>query len=176
MKKEFLSLILIISMFLLIGCGEDEKASASAPSIQVENVPVVAEEKTEEVAEPVFDESDPKQKIEKVVTERITDEYRKTVIDRIEINANLGTEEECDFIVLPHLTWDVENSVDMTHQMLEMYSSDLAATLYNECPDVAEVCIFWTVPYHNNAAAKMQFVRTSGGMTWGDKMYDGDLR
>ena len=166
--KKIILLPLICTLSLVIGCDSNK---SQAPSIQVENSTNTENESSNDI-----DNLDPKQIIEKKVREHIADSYRETEIERIEINENLGTDEGDDYIVLPHLVWNVKNETDMTQQMLELYSSDLAATLYNECPDVAEVCIFWTVPYDNNGSAKMWFTRENGGMAWGDKIYDGNLR
>lgn len=43
--------------------------------------------------------------------------------------------------------------------MLSMYSSDLAAYLAKECPNVSEVTIFWEVPYLTTNTSKWSFER-----------------
>lgn len=52
-----------------------------------------------------------------------------TQIDRITINDDLGTEADGDYIALVYLTWNQKNTEKTSKKMLEMYSSDLAATL-----------------------------------------------
>ena len=50
------------------------------------------------------------QKIEKILTDRITEQYTMTQIDRITINDDLGTEADGDYIALVCLTWDQKNT------------------------------------------------------------------
>lgn len=115
--------------------------------------------------------------IEKTIKDRVSDEYSRTVIKKIDINENLGTDDEDDYIVLPHLKWDVENKPKMTREMLEMYSDDLAATLAKHT-NITEITIFWEVPYHleGNNVAKMSYSRSGDGMAIGEKWYDPLIR
>lgn len=53
-----------------------------------------------------------------------------------------------------------------------MYSSDIAARIYQDLPKVQELAIFWTVPYLNNGNAKISFERSNGGMRYTDKVFD----
>lgn len=110
--------------------------------------------------------------IEKTIKDRVSDEYRGTVIKKIDINENLGTDDEDDYIVLIHLKWDVKNKPKMTRKMLEMYSDDLAATLAKHT-NITEITIFWEVPYHleGNNVAKMSYSRSGDGMAIGEKWY-----
>ena len=50
------------------------------------------------------------QKIEKILTDRITEQYTMTQIDRITINDDLGTEADGDYIALVYLTWNQKNT------------------------------------------------------------------
>ena len=59
--------------------------------------------------------------------------------------------------------------------MLEMYSEDMAARMYQDLPEVQELAVFWTVPYLNNGNAKISFERVSGGMRYSDKVFDGNF-
>lgn len=115
--------------------------------------------------------------IEKTIKDRVSDEYRGTVIKKIDINENLGTDDEDDYIVLIHLKWDVKNKPKMTRKMLEMYSDDLAATLAKHT-NITEITIFWEVPYHleGNNVAKMSYSRSGDGMAIGEKWYDPLIR
>lgn len=111
------------------------------------------------------------QKIEKILTDRITEQYTMTQIDRITINDDLGTEADGDYIALVYLTWDQKNTGKTSKKMLEMYSSDLAATLGEQNSSVNEIAIFWTVPYLNDTA-KCSYQRNGNGfvemdMAWG---------
>lgn len=115
--------------------------------------------------------------IEKTIKDRVSDKYSGTVIKKIDINENLGTDDEDDYIVLPHLKWDVKNKPKMTREMLEMYSDDLAATLAKHT-NITEITIFWEVPYHleGNNVAKMSYSRSGDGMAIEEKWYDPLIR
>lgn len=94
-----------------------------------------------------------------------------TQIDRITINDDLGTEADGDYIALVYLTWDQTNMGTTSKKMLEMYSSDLAATLAKQNSSVNEIAIFWTAPYLNDTA-KCSYQRNGDGfvemdMAWG---------
>ena len=111
------------------------------------------------------------QEIEKILTDRITEQYTMTQIDRITINDDLGTEADGDDIALVYLTWNQKNTGKTSKKMLEMYSSDLAATLGEQNSSVNEIAIFWTVPYLNDTA-KCSYQRNGDGfvemdMAWG---------
>ena len=56
--------------------------------------------------------------------------------------------------------------------MIDMYSSDMAARIYQDLPEVQELAVFWTVPYLNNGKAKISFERTNGGMKYTDTVFD----
>lgn len=115
--------------------------------------------------------------IEKTIKDRVSDEYYDTVIKKIDINENLGSDEEDDYIVLPHLKWDVKNKPKMTREMLELYSDDLAATLAKHT-NITEITIFWEVPYHleGENIAKMHYNRVGDGMAIGKRWYDPLIR
>ena len=59
--------------------------------------------------------------------------------------------------------------------MLDMYSSDMAARMYKDLPEVQELAVFWTVPYLNNGNAKISFERANDGMKYTDKVFDGNF-
>ena len=73
------------------------------------------------------------------------------------INENAGTDELDDYVALVYLTWNVQNSPKTSKEMLDMYSSDLAAYLASECPNVSEVAIFWQVPYLTTNTSKWTY-------------------
>ena len=109
--------------------------------------------------------------IEKILIDRIAEQCTMTQIDRITINDDLGTEADGDYIALVYLTWDQKNTGKTSKKMLEMYSSDLAATLGEQNSSVNEIAIFWTVPYLNDTA-KCSYQRNGDGfvemdMAWG---------
>lgn len=112
----------------------------------------------------------PEKKLEDYIWSRVHNEYDRTTVDRIEINEDLGTDAEGDYIALVYLTWDVKNKPDMTETMLQMYSDDLAASLAADHPEAQEVAIFWQVPYLGSNTSKWSYERRNGGMYATDKV------
>lgn len=98
-------------------------------------------------------------------------DYSDTSITDIKINPDAGTDVEGDYVVLVYLKYDVNNSQETTKKMLDMYSSDMAARLGKDVPEVQEVAIFWTVPYLNNGTAKISFERSGDNMKYTDKVF-----
>lgn len=83
----------------------------------------------------------------------------------------MGIEADGDYIALVYLTCDQTNTGTTSKKMLEMYSSDLAATLGEQNSSVNEIAIFWTIPYLNDTA-KCSYKRNGGSfvemdMAWG---------
>lgn len=159
--------VLLATLTLIGGCGNQEPsdtATESAPDTEVTTTGAASAAETPVVLTET-------QKIEKILTDRITEQYTMTQIDRITINDDLGTEADGDYIALIYLTWDQKNTGKTSKKMLEMYSSDLAATLGEQNSSVNEIAIFWTVPYLNDTA-KCSYQRNGDGfvemdMAWG---------
>lgn len=108
--------------------------------------------------------------IKETIKFRITEKYNSTDITEITINENAGTDELDDYVALVYLTWNVKNSPKTSKEMLDMYSSDLAAYLANECPNVSEVAIFWQVPYLTTNTSKWTYTRNGDNMYLTDNM------
>ena len=146
---------------LLLGCGDE----------QVSPEEVASEDKSTESDTKPKDESAPKEEQPKDVKEEIkgvveaivSDDLKRTNIKDVTVNNYQG--EEGKFIVLPYLEWEVKNSKDTTVEMLEMYSDNLAAKLYEQ-EDIEEITIFWEVPYHleGDNVAKFNYKRSDMGM------------
>lgn len=159
--------VLLATLTLIGGCGNQEPsdtATESAPDTEVTTTGAASAAETPVVLTET-------QKIEKILTDRITEQYTMTQIDRITINDDLGTEADDDYIALVYLTWDQKNTGKTSKKMLEMYSSDLVATLGEQNSSVNEIAIFWTVPYLNDTA-KCSYQRNGDGfvemdMAWG---------
>ena len=109
--------------------------------------------------------------IKSKIKEYVGTHYANTNINSITVNEDLGTDKEDDYVVLVNLTWNVKNSGKTSKEMLDMYSSDMAARMYEDLPEAQELCIFWTVPYLNGKA-KISFERANGGMKYTDKIFD----
>ena len=122
--------------------------------------------------EPAYEDGSTEKEIQNYAVNIINDNYTDTDIEQMEINENLGTEEDGDYIILARLTWNTKNSGTSSKEMLEMYSSDFAARIGAEQPAVNEVAIFWTVPYLDNANAKWAYERKDEGMYLSDNMMD----
>lgn len=112
-----------------------------------------------------------KQKIKDIIEDRIW-EYDYTDVDSISINKDYGTKTKNDYIALVNLTWEQKNSASLSKEMISMYSEDLAAFVGKKCKNVHEICIFWTVPYLNDASAKCSYERKHGGMYSTDTIFD----
>lgn len=111
-------------------------------------------------------------KVKTQIQEYIDEYYDSTDLDSLTVNPNLGTDEDGDYIVLVYLTWNTKNSGKMSKEMLDMYSSDMAARLYDDIPEIQELALFWTVPYLNDGSAKLSFERVEGGMKYSDVIFD----
>ena len=122
--------------------------------------------------EPAYEDGSTEKEIQNYAVNIIIENYTDTDIEQMEINENLGTEEDGDYIILARLTWNTKNSGTSSKEMLEMYSSDFAARIGAEQPAVNEVAIFWTVPYLDNANAKWAYERKDEGMYLSDNMMD----
>lgn len=112
----------------------------------------------------------PEKKLKDYIQSRVRNEYDRTTVNRVEINEDLGTDAEGDYITLIYLTWDVKNKADMTEKMLQMYSDDMAASLANDHPEVQEVALFWKVPYLGTNTSKWSYERINDGMYLNDKV------
>lgn len=112
------------------------------------------------------------EKIEKSAKLICIENYASTHISSMEVNENLGTEEENDYIVLAYLMWDVKNKAETTKEMLAMYSEDFAARIGNEIPNVSEFTVFWKVPYHSETenVIKYSYTRKDGEMYQTEEM------
>lgn len=160
MRKSFLLLSALVLCLLLCACGTKQDGTNASSEIELSTTA----EETVALTE--------KEQIEKILSERIEEEYYNTVIDGITINDDLGTEKEDDYIALVYLTWNTRNSGKLSKTVLKMYSDDLAATLAEENNSVREIAIFWTVPYLNDKA-KCSYERVSNGFRVMDEMWGG---
>lgn len=186
-KKWWFWVIIVVIIIAAIGGGgsnedtssdskntiesQTQENSESQATNDVEDASNVEENTNEVTTEE--ESSTPQVQIEKTIRQRIGDEYTYTDIDSITINENLGTEDvEGDYIALVNVTWTQMNKGPTSKKMLSMYSEDLAAYIGEECPNVQEIAIFWTVPYLDNANAKCAYERKGEGMYEMDMMWD----
>ena len=159
--------------------AEKKKADAEKKEKELTEKKALEEQKATEAKAKV--DATPKQvnatsndagnRVKNKVREYIKD-YYGTNIDSVTVNPDLGTEKDGDYVALVRLTWTVNNRGETSKKMLDMYSSDMAAKMYTDLPEVQELAVFWTVPYLNNGSAKISFERTNGGMRYTDKIFD----
>jgi len=139
---------------------------------EIQEKPQVTESKPKEETKPVTQEVviqiDKKDDIKKMVEDIVSSDLKKTTIKDLLVN-NYQAEEN-QYIVLPHLKWEVKNSKKMTVEMLEMYSDNIAAKLAEE-KGIQEITVFWEVPYHleGQNIAKFNYLRKGDGMAKVDK-------
>ncbi len=165
--------LLLCLMFCLYGCGGSKKSDTKPPTQQQQQQ---QQPKSEPPVPPK--EETPKEKatsrVKSKVKEYVSENYSQTNIDSITVNEDLGTDKENDYVVLVYLTWNVKNNGKLSKEMLNMYSSDMAARMYEDLPEVQELAVFWTVPYLNGKA-KISFERANGGMKYTDKVFDANF-
>ena len=152
MKKHFVVILSAAIAFGACACGE------------------TAEPEQKPTSEEQVDLSED-ERIKQFVQDTVADNYRSTTVDSITINENLGTDTADDYIVLVNLTWDVKNSAKTTKEMLEMYTSDLAANLNQTFDSVSEITVFWAVPYHTSDG-KISYEKVDNGMKLADKIFN----
>lgn len=181
-KRWWFWVITAIIVIGVIGGGSNKGTQPSETSERVPLTETVAISEVVEASAPVATEGpvaevldnveEPMASIERVIRGRINDKYTYSDISRITINENLGTDAEGDYIALVYITWTQKNSGKTSKEVLKLYSDDLAATIAQECDDIQEIAIFWTVPYLNNANAKCSYERKNGGMYEMDMLWD----
>lgn len=131
----------------------------------------IIEEEEETVENDLDDADDETSKVRKQVQKYIDEGYTFTTIDKITLNEDLGTDEEGDYVALVYLTWSQKNGGKLSQKVLDMYSSDMAAKMYDDLPEIQELAVFWTVPYLDGNA-KISFERKDNGMAYTDKVFD----
>lgn len=167
--------IVVVIIIGVIGGGKKDVQSSETlektPSTEI--TPTPKDKATEELVTEILDNTEePMASIERVIRGRVNDEYTYSDIGHITINEDLGTDAEGDYIALVYITWTQKNSGKTSKEMLKLYSDDLASTVAQECENVQEIAIFWTVPYLNNANAKCSYERRNGAMYEMDMLWD----
>lgn len=151
----------------LIESQETEKFTESQETKDTEKT--VESEVTENTEISEYD------KVKTQIKSYINANYTNTILDDLTVNDDLGTDADEDYVVLVNLTWNQKNTGKTSQEMLDMYSSDMAARIYQDMPEVQELCIFWTVPYLNDGTAKISFERKDNGMAYMDKVFDNNF-
>ena len=177
-KTLSIFMVAIIATFCVAGCGstdakKDTTPSSSAASVEpAQKSPSQPQQPKQEPPKQETPQEKATARVKSKVTEYVNAHYNGTSINNITVNPDLGTDKEDDYVALVTLTWNVKNRGKTSREMLDMYSSDMAARMYQDLPEVQELAVFWTVPYLNNGKAKISFERANGGMKYTDKVFD----
>lgn len=177
--------------------------TTSAPKVEAETKPVVAEKSAEDIAKEQA-EFEAKNKAEqeawekksaddaakkaeaktpaardveiRKTAEKYIEKYAGSEIVKIDVNENLGANDG-SYLVLVHMAYPRANSAEMSLKMVTMYSEDLAANLASES-DVSDVTVFWEVPrfLEGRNAAKFTYKRAGDGMVLDDEMIASELQ
>ncbi len=152
MGKKFLSvaILLLVLLLVLAGCGDSEQQKP--------------------VQEPMPEGLTDAEQIEWAIRARIEEgTYRNVNLDRVEVNANLGTEDDGDYIALVYLVFNTKNTISTGNDVMRMYSDDLVATLAEQFSNVAQAAIFWQDDY-NSRNLKYAYEYQDGNFYLTDKM------
>lgn len=176
MRKINKLLLTIMFVLSIAACSGEEDSDLNELNDE-QQTEVTEEAEKEEVEQKEIEEEatlSREDELSSIVAERVESQYNSTSIRNIRINEDMGTGE--GYIVLVDLSFDAKNRPGTAKDMIEMYSSDLAATLGEE-PDVNEVTVFWEVPYLQESGniAKIATQRTDGGMAFTEEWYDPNI-
>lgn len=173
--KKLFSLCLVVFLFLLTACGNEDALEKETPTedevvSEQQEESAVEEEAEEQESEEQDDAKDDESaealadEIEKAIKEIAEEDFRKTEITEVRVNKDLSVEEE-RYIVLVDLRWDVQNKPKTTNEMLQQYSDHLAAKM-TDFDLIYEFVQFWQVPYlkEDEVILKKTYENTNDGM------------
>ncbi|PRR91753.1 Got1/Sft2-like family vesicle transport protein [Bacillus atrophaeus] len=114
-----------------------------------------------------------KDKIKELVSEYL----HNVSVEDVEVNQDLGTDKNGQYIALVHLSFDLKNSLARTKKMIELYSDDLAARTAIDDKSVNELTVFWKAPYidENETLAKISYKRSGEKMRVSEINYSQSL-
>lgn len=151
--------VLVVFLVVLAGCVEISEPEEN-------NGKQGAEQPSQEEVELTREDE-----LDDIITEKIKSDYNSTTIKGIRINEDLGSGK--GYIVLIDLSFDAKNRANTAKDMIDMYASDLAATLAKQ-KDVNEVVSFWEVPYLQSKGnvIKIATERSGNDMAFTEKWFD----
>lgn len=88
----------------------------------------------------------PAREIEVTIRNRVKEKYEDANITKLLIFDETDNNAD-DYSVMVYLDWNRSNKSDTAKNILKTYSSDLAATLANESPNINKISIYWRIPY-----------------------------
>lgn len=86
------------------------------------------------------------EKITTTVSARVQQKYNGASVQRVTVNANLGTKKADDVIILVYLSWNVKTDKSTGQSVLKKYSEDLSDYLKANYDQASEITIFWEAP------------------------------
>lgn len=160
-KWWFWAIVVLVLIIILAAIGGNSKNTNSGNEDAFLNT--LAKE---------YSEGSNEHSIAKLAYDRVINKYDKTVVNKITVNEDAGTDAPDDYILLVNLTWNVQNSEDTTKDMIRMYCDDLAAYSVEQNKNIQEIAIFWEIPHlkESGTAAKCSYEQKDGKMMLTDKM------
>lgn len=168
-------MFLFISLTLfLAACGDEASDTSEEREEPQEEQQETETNEEEEAEEPEKVELSREDEIKAFIAEKVEADYNSTSIRDIRVNEDAGTGE--GYIVLVDLSFDAKNRPGTAKDMIDMYSSDLAATLAEQ-EDINEVVSFWEVPYLQESGniVKIATERSGEGMAFTEQWYDPNI-
>ncbi len=173
-KKWWFWVIIVIALVIIYAVSpKQQESQSSEPDNQAVETPSTdTDTKTEITLE--YSEGSMRE-IESTIRNRAAEKYEDAKITELLIFDETDNGKD-DYTVMVYLNWDKKNKSATAKEMLETYSSDLAATLANERPNVDAVNIYWRIPYLQENGKKVGngenywiYTKKSNGMTLKDK-------
>lgn len=172
-KWWFWTIIVIVLVIIYAVSPKQQESQSSEPDNQAVETPSTdTDTKTEITLE--YSEG-PMREIESTIRNRTAEKYEDAEITDLLIFDETDNGKD-DYTVMVYLNWDKKNKSATAKEMLETYSSDLAATLANERPNVNAVNIYWRIPYLQENGKKVGngenywiYTKKSNGMVLKDE-------
>lgn len=94
-------------------------------------------------------------------------------VEKIEVNQNMGSDEDDSYIVLAYITYEVKNTAKTTKEMIEMFINDIGVKS-EKVNGADEIVLFWEVPYlkESENIAKANIARRDGNMYLDETWFD----
>ncbi|GAA0735730.1 hypothetical protein [Clostridium oceanicum] len=171
MKKLLITIILVLTLISLIGCGsknENKNSTKETKTVSQQNKSEKNKEIEESKQEVVDDNKnlknnenknkpiepkDHKSEIKTSIKDTFNNgDYTNAKLTSITINENLGTDVSNDYIALVYLKFDIKNRRKTGNKVMRMYSDDLVAKLADQgITDISEAAIFWEDEYNSRS-------------------------
>ena len=90
-------------------------------------------------------------------------------MDSISVNEHAGTKDPDDWVIIARASFKRKNRGKTAKDMIDMYSSDLAASLGKTFPNIQEIAVMWHAEYIDGSA-KCSYEKYEDG-----NMYEMDM-